>query len=44
VARQTSGVVLDIGQQPGAIKGTEGYFELMDFIVRTLATALGEKR
>jgi len=44
VARQTAAVVLDVGQQPGAIKGTEGYFSLMDFIVRTLATALGEKR
>jgi len=44
VARQTNAVVLDIGQQPGAIKGTEGYFALMDFMVRTLATALGEKK
>jgi zinc/manganese transport system substrate-binding protein len=44
VARQTAADVLDVGQQPGAIKGTEGYFSLMDFIVRTLATALGEKR
>jgi zinc/manganese transport system substrate-binding protein len=44
VARQTAAEVLDVGQQPGAIKGTEGYFSLMDFIVRTLATALGEKR
>ena len=43
VARQTAAVVLDVGQQPGAIKGTEGYFSLMDFIVRTLAAAMGEK-
>jgi zinc/manganese transport system substrate-binding protein len=43
VARQTNAVVLDIAQQPGAIKGTESYFTLMDFMVRTLANALGEK-
>jgi zinc/manganese transport system substrate-binding protein len=44
VARQTDGVVLDITQQPGAIKGTDTYFDLMDYIVRTLATALQEKK
>jgi zinc/manganese transport system substrate-binding protein len=44
VARQTGAIVLDIGQQPGAIKGTETYFMLMDYMVRTLATALGEKK
>lgn len=44
VARQTNAVVLDIGQQPGALKGTETYFALMDFMVRTLATALQEKK
>ena len=44
VARQTSGMVLDIGQQPGAIKGTETYFTLMDYMVRKLATALGETK
>ena len=43
VARQTDGVVLDISQQPGAIKGTDTYFDLMDYIVRTLATALQGK-
>jgi zinc/manganese transport system substrate-binding protein len=40
VARQTDGVVLDISQQPGAIPGTDTYFDLMDYIVRTLAAAL----
>lgn len=44
VARQTDGVVLDISQQPGAIKGTDTYFDLMDYIVRTLATALQQQR
>ena len=44
VARQTDAVVLDIAQQPGAIKGTETYFALMDHLVQTLATALGEKK
>jgi len=44
VARQTNAVVLDIGQQPGARKNTDTYFELMDNIVGTLATALrGQK-
>lgn len=41
VARQTDAAVLDIPQQPGAIPNTETYFDLMDYIVRTLATALG---
>ena len=41
VARQTDGLVLDIPQQPGAIPNTETYFDLMDYIVRTLAGAFG---
>jgi zinc/manganese transport system substrate-binding protein len=40
VARQTNAVVLDIGQQPGALKNTDTYFELMDYMVGALATAL----
>ena len=40
VARQTEATVLDMGQQPGAIKGTDTYFQLMDYLVSTLATAL----
>ena len=44
VARQTDGVVLDIPQQPGAVPNTTTYFDLMDYIVRALATALVEKK
>jgi zinc/manganese transport system substrate-binding protein len=44
VARQTNGVVLDVSQQPGAIKGTDTYVALMDTLVRTIATALEAKR
>ena len=44
VARQADGVVLDMAQQPGAIKGTETYFQLMDYMVNTLATALEAKK
>lgn len=42
VARQAGGVtVLDVPQQPGVAKGTDTYIDLMDYIVRTLATGLG---
>lgn len=44
VARETGATVLDMAQQPGAIKGTDTYFQLMDSIVKTLATALQEKK
>ena len=44
VARQTNGIVLDVSQQPGAIKGTDTYVALMDTLVRTIATALAAKR
>ena len=44
VARQTGALVLDIPQQPGAIVNTDTYVDLMDYIVRTLATALGENK
>jgi ABC-type Zn uptake system ZnuABC Zn-binding protein ZnuA len=44
VARQTDAVVLDVPQQPGAIKSATTYFEMMDYLVRTLATALGQKK
>ena len=43
VARQTGAAVLDIAQQPGAYKDTATYFQLMDYLVRTLASALKEK-
>ncbi len=42
VARQTNAVVLDVSQQPGAIKGTDTYVELIDSIVRSLANAFKE--
>lgn len=44
VARQTKAVILDMPQQPGAIKTVTTYFELMDYLVRTLATGLEEKQ
>lgn len=44
VARQTDAVVLDVPQQPGVKPNTATYFDLMDSIVRTIATALQEKR
>jgi zinc/manganese transport system substrate-binding protein len=44
VARQTNAVVLDIGQQPGALKNTDTYFELMDYMVGRLATAFQEQK
>jgi zinc/manganese transport system substrate-binding protein len=43
VARQTGAVVLDIPQQPGARKDTRTYFDMMDYMVTTLANALGGK-
>jgi zinc/manganese transport system substrate-binding protein len=44
VARQTGAVVLDIPQQPGAMPNTTTYFDLMDYLVRTLAAALEENQ
>jgi len=44
VARQTDAVVLDMAQQPGVKPNTATYFDLMDSIVHTLATALQEKK
>jgi zinc/manganese transport system substrate-binding protein len=40
VARQTGATVLDIPQQPGAIKNTATYFDLMDYMIGSLAAAL----
>ncbi|MEO6332014.1 MAG: metal ABC transporter substrate-binding protein [Gemmatimonadaceae bacterium] len=40
VARQTGATVLDIAQQPGARRNTATYFDMMDYMVTTLATAL----
>ena len=40
VARQANGIVLDVPQQPGALPNTDTYFALMDYTVRTIASAL----
>ncbi len=40
VARQTGAVVLDVPQQPGARRNTTTYFDMMDYMVGTLAAAL----
>jgi len=45
VARGTGATVVDVAQYPGGVKGTEaGYIPLMDYLVTTLAKALGEKK
>jgi ABC-type Zn uptake system ZnuABC Zn-binding protein ZnuA len=44
VARQTDAVVLDMPQQPGALKNTDTYFQLMDYMVSTLAAALEQTK
>ena len=45
VARSTGATVVDVAQMPGGVKGTEGgYLALMDYLVNSLARALGEKK
>jgi zinc/manganese transport system substrate-binding protein len=44
VARQTSAVVLDVPQQPGAAANTTTYFDMMDNLVHTLAGGLGAQK
>jgi zinc/manganese transport system substrate-binding protein len=44
VARQTDATVVDVSQQPGALKNTNTYFDLMDTLVNTMASALQEKK
>ena len=45
VARGTGAKVVDVTQFPGGVKGTEGgYIALMDYLVNSLATALGDKK
>lgn len=45
VARSTDATVVDVAQMPGGVKGTEGsYLGLMDYLVNSLAKALGEKK
>jgi len=43
VARQTGASVLDTPQQPG-VSGTTTYFDMVDNIVRALATGLGAQK
>jgi zinc/manganese transport system substrate-binding protein len=44
VARQADATVIDYSQQPGALKNTPTYFDLMDNMVKTIAAALQEKK
>jgi ABC-type Zn uptake system ZnuABC Zn-binding protein ZnuA len=44
VARQADGVVIDAPQMPGVQPQTDDYIQLMDYLVRSLATALKEKQ
>ena len=44
VARQADATVVDVSQQEGALKNTTTYFELMDTLVNTIASALQEKK
>ena len=43
IARQTAATVIDMPQQPGARKETTSYFDMMDYLVNTLAAALARK-
>lgn len=40
VARNTGASVVDVAQFPGAIKGTDSYIGLMDYLVNSIAKAL----
>ena len=44
VARQTGAAVLDTPQQPGAVGNTATYFDMVDNIVRALASGLGAQK
>lgn len=45
VARSTDATVVDVAQFPGGVKGTDGgYIALMDYLVNSLAKAMGEKK
>lgn len=43
VARQTGATVINAAQQPGAVKGTDTYFQVMDRLVGELSAALGRR-
>jgi hypothetical protein len=40
VARQTSATILDVSQQPGAMKNTDTYIAMMDNLVSSIAKGL----
>jgi len=43
-ARFTGATLVDVAQFPGGVKGTEGgYIQLLDYLVNSLAKALGER-
>jgi ABC-type Zn uptake system ZnuABC Zn-binding protein ZnuA len=44
VARSTDATVVDVAQFPGALKSTDSYLALMDYLVNSLAKALAEKK
>ncbi len=45
VARSTDATVVDVAQFPGGVKGTDGgYIALADYLVNSLAKAMGEKK
>jgi len=44
VARQTGASVLDTPQQPGAVRNTTTYFDMLDNLVRALGTGLGAQK
>lgn len=45
VARNTGATVVEVTQFPGGVKGTEGgYVALLDYLVNSLAKALGEQK
>jgi zinc/manganese transport system substrate-binding protein len=44
VARNTGATVVNVTQFPGGVKGTEGgYIQMMDYLVKSIAQALGGK-
>ncbi len=45
VARDTGATVVDVAQFPGGVKGTDGgYIALMDYLVNSMAKALGDQK
>ena len=45
VAGETGATVVEVAQFPGGVKGTDkGYIEMMDYLINSLARALGEAR